>query len=129
MQESLKGWEAVLDDNKKMVKPGQIIGLIIGIIMIVAVVAGMMMGEASLSDSKGRMIGIGIIVFGTFMIIVNIIGMMMGTDDLLAAASTASAPSKQNREEAEESKGEIRCRFCGKKYSAEYNGCPYCKKK
>jgi hypothetical protein len=88
-----------------------------------------------LSDPKGKLIGIGFIIFGAFMVIVNMIALAKGTDNLLAdapAASTASAPSRQKKEEDEEEPEfgkKIRCRFCGKKYSSEYNGCPFCKKK
>jgi len=47
------------------------------------------------------------------------------------ATAPANQPPKQKAEEAEEETKEkkIRCRFCKKLYSAEYNGCPYCKKK
>lgn len=38
-------------------------------------------------------------------------------------AQTAPAEVKS------ESENKIRCRFCGKLYSSEYNGCPHCKKK
>lgn len=118
-----------------MVKPGPIIGLIIGIGLAVFPMIGMLMGEASLSDPKGKMIGFGFIIFGALMVVVNIIALAKGTDNLLADTPAAPAPSRQKKEEAEEEsepeseERKIRCRFCKKLYSAEYNGCPYCKKK
>jgi len=44
----------------------------------------------------------------------------------VAAATTVKASSKAETEIKEK---KIKCRFCKKSYSAEYNGCPYCKKK
>ena len=48
----------------------------------------------------------------------------------------ASKEKSEKEEEVEEEVEEepvfekkIKCRFCGKKYSLDYNGCPYCKKK
>lgn len=114
-----------------MVKPGQIVGILIGAALILFPVVGFVTHEASLSDTKGQMIGIGFIVFGAFMIILNLIGIITGTDNLLAAASSASAPVAQAPQKAksENAGNKIICRFCGKKYSSDYNGCPYCKKK
>ena len=68
------------------------------------------------------MIGIGFIIFGVFMIIGNVISMIKGEP-----ASTP--PIKSSSEEKTETEKQIRCRFCKKLYSSEYNGCPHCKKK
>ncbi len=51
-----------------------------------------------------------------------------------ALAHSAKIDSKEKTEEVEDSEEEeestkIKCRFCGKKYDSEYNGCPHCKKK
>ena len=49
--------------------------------------------------------------------------------------STQKISSKEKLEKEEEAEEEpvfekkIKCRFCKKSYSSEYNGCPYCKKK
>jgi len=129
-----------------MVKPGPIIGLIIGIGLAVFPIIGFLMGEGSLSDSKGKMIGFGFIIFGVFMVAVNIIVLVTGKENLLASSNDAtSAPvqyrakskvksepaEEEPKEESEEEPEEkmIRCRFCKKRYSTDYNGCPYCKKK
>ena len=120
-------------DDKKMVKPGQIIGLIIGAGLILFPIIGFMIGEGSLSDPKGKMMGIGFIIFGAFMVIVNVIGLMMGTDNLLKGSMRSNSQEKESAKvesaKEESSAGKIRCRFCGKLYSSEYNGCPHCKKK
>ena len=75
------------------------------------------------------------------MVIVNIIAISKGTDNLLASSApeTKTPSSKsynqklEDEEESDEDSDEevkkIRCRFCGKRYSSEYNGCPHCKKK
>lgn len=112
-----------------MAKPGPIIGLIIGILMVVFPIIGMMTGEASLSDPKGKMIGFGFMIFGAFMVIVNIIVLVTGKENLLALSSplTSAPVTRVSMQKAEVKK--IRCRFCKKLYSAEYNGCPYCKKR
>ena len=114
-----------------MTKPGPIIGLIIGILMAGFPIVGMMIGEASLSDPKGRMMGFGFIIFGAFMVIVNIIALVKGTDNLLADEPSAKTVSHSPiaKQETDAGTGEIRCRFCGKRYSADYNGCLHCKKK
>ena len=45
--------------------------------------------------------------------------------------TTTVIPAKivSNEKSDEEISTKIKCRFCGKKYDSEYNGCPYCKKK
>lgn len=114
-------------------KPGPMIGLLLGIGLLASPVIGFVRGEASAGDPIVLVLGL----VGLFMVIVNIICIAKGTDNLLAPAQTAPAaattvtvvqtPPKEKEEEPEEQK--IRCRFCKKSYSAEYNGCPYCKKK
>ena len=132
-KQPLKSSKATIEykeNNKKMVKPGPIIGLIIGILMAGFPIVGFMMGEGSLSDPQGKMIGFGFIIFGAFMVIVNILVLVTGKENLLASNSspqTATIHSKSSKEESTEDT--IRCRFCGKRYSSEYNGCPHCKKK
>ncbi|MEK6885609.1 MAG: hypothetical protein AABX17_01430 [Nanoarchaeota archaeon] len=135
-KQSLKSSNAHVN-NKKMVKPGPIIGLILGILMAGFPIIGFMIGEASLADSQGKMIGYGFIAFGVFMIVVNIIVLATGKENLLAGendAKTESAPIPIARVKTEDDSSakfsqNVRCRFCKKTYSAEYNGCPYCKKK
>lgn len=121
-----------------MVKPGPIIGLLIGIGLVFFPMIGFFIGEASLSDSKGKMMGFGFIIFGAFMVVVNIIALAKGTDDVLSSFSDTTAASTQSninsKIESEHAKKEpeekmIRCRFCKKRYSVDYNGCPHCKKK
>jgi MFS family permease len=47
-----------------------------------------------------------------------------------ARTTTTTTPAKAaSKEEPETEEKKIKCRFCGKKYSADYNGCPHCKKK
>ena len=126
-----------------MVKPGPIIGLIIGIGLTVFPMMGFLMGEASLSDPKGKMIGFGFMIFGAIMVIINIIVLATGKENLLSLSGDTTtttttivspAPVKAKEEKVDEDDEEpeekmIKCRYCKKKYSAEYNGCPYCKKK
>jgi len=111
------------------VKPGTIIGLLIGICLVVFPIFGFINKEASLSDSTGQLIGIGFIIFGALMVIGNIITLIKGPAQETAAPATAPAPVKAASEEKAETGKKIRCRFCKKLYSSEYNGCPYCKKK
>lgn len=49
----------------------------------------------------------------------------------LQPAQSSPTPQVQTTqtEVKSESGNKIRCRFCGKSYSSEYNGCPHCKKK
>lgn len=50
--------------------------------------------------------------------------------DKAATTAPSTAPvAKAKKAETENNEDKIRCRFCKKLYSAEYNGCPYCKKK
>jgi hypothetical protein len=109
-------------------KPGPIIGLLIGIGLMLSPAIGLFRGEASFGDPFVMIMGI----LGLFMVIVNIIAISKGTDDLLASNSSSfSTPKTIAKEKLEGSSGEemVRCRFCKKRYSSEYNGCPYCKKK
>ena len=44
--------------------------------------------------------------------------------------TTTTITQKTSSKEAEDDDEKpIKCRFCKKYYSSEYNGCPYCKKK
>ena len=47
------------------------------------------------------------------------------------SAKAKKGEAKDESEEDEELDEEdlVKCRFCKKLYSSEYNGCPYCKKK
>ena len=132
-KQPLKSSKTVKGDNKKMVKPGPIIGLIIGILMAGFPIVGFMTGEGSLGDPQGKMIGFGFIIFGAIMVIINIIVLVMGKENLLSSNETTPAHSQtKERSEVEgenDSGDKIRCRFCKKLYSSEYNGCPHCKKK
>ncbi|MFH1248924.1 MAG: hypothetical protein V1660_02125 [archaeon] len=141
-KQTLKSSKAPMNPEvKRMVKPGPIIGLIIGILMAGFPIVGFMMGEGSLSDPQGKMMGFGFIIFGAFMIIVNIIVLATGKENLLASDSPAITnsaavtnspaviPAKASKESSSDDSGKVRCRFCNKQYSSEYNGCPYCKKK
>lgn len=53
----------------------------------------------------------------------------------VAIVTTNKIASKEKSEKEEEAEEEpvfetkIKCRFCKKSYSSEYNGCPHCKKK
>lgn len=129
--------------NKRMVKPGVIIGLIFGIMFMVFPIIGFVTHEAFLSDSQGQIIGIGFIIFGAIMFIVNVICLIKGTDNLFASSTDSSSPapvttqkvvSKERSDmekdlDKDSSAKKIRYRFCKKLYSSEYNGCPHCKKK
>ena len=112
-----------------MTKPGPIIGLIIGMLLILFPVVGMMTQESSLSDSKGKMIGFGLIILGAFMVIVNIIVLVTGKENILSSLSETPPREVSEKSSKPENSGKIRCRYCKKSYSSEYNGCPYCKKK
>jgi len=60
-----------------------------------------------------------------------------GTTAAVAAPAAVATPIavtttpivKSSSKEKKEIGNKIRCRFCKKLYSADYNGCPYCKKK
>lgn len=116
-----------------MVKPGVIVGLIFGIIFMAFPTIGFMTNEASLSNSQGQIIGIGFIVFGAIMFIVNVLCLIKGTDNLFASSdnmpNNPSSARIEKNSEINSNTNEIRCRFCKKLYSSEYNGCPHCKKK
>lgn len=123
-----------------MVKPGPIIGLILGIGFVVFPMIGFFIGESSLQDSQGKLIGFGFMIFGAIMVIINIIVLATGKENLLSLSNeTSTAPvtavtvksssRKDESDEEEPAEKMIRCRFCKRKYYADYNGCPYCKKK
>jgi Na+/proline symporter len=117
--------------QKKGVKAGNIIGIIIGIGLVAAPLIGYLRQEASLKDPTNQALGILFAVIGGFMIINNIFKLIGGEDSSLlppVKAPPVEAPYEPGIE-AENIKDKVRCRFCDKLYSAEYNGCPYCKMK
>ena len=132
----------------KKSKVGNIIGLILGIGLVAGPLIGYLRQEASLKDPTTQGILILFAVIGAFMIINNIFKLIEGGEPVQVQADSKkkskddeeedeedeeSDEDEENEEEEEENKEKkekmIRCRFCKKKYSAEYNGCPYCKKK
>ena len=109
----------------------QITGNIIGLILGIGFVAGPLIGyfgqEASFKDPTTQGILILFAVIGAGMIINNIFKLFEGGESVPIVAKSSSKPVKS--ESAEDSTNKIRCRFCKKLYSSEYNGCPYCKKR
>jgi len=118
--------------QKKRVKVGNIIGLILGIGFVAGPLIGYLRQEASLTDPTTQGILILFAVIGAFMIINNLFKLF---EKDAGVSSPSQAPqakvSKTKSKDKEELKSgkKIRCRFCKRLYSAEYNGCPYCKKK
>ncbi len=118
------------DTPKKKVKAGNIIGIIIGIGLVAAPLIGYLRQEASLKDPTNQGLAILFAVIGAFMIINNLFKLFENGE----ASSPAPVPAPviappEPKTEAEDIKDKVRCRFCDKLYSAEYNGCPYCKQK
>lgn len=123
-----------VNTESKKIKPGTIIGLILGIGLVAGPLIGFFRQEASLKDPTTQGILILFAVIGGFMIIGNLFKLFEGGEAVYspapAAVTAVQTSSKAKAEEPEEEPEEkVRCRFCKKLYSAEYNGCPYCKKK
>jgi len=125
-------------DNKKPKKIGNIIGLILGIGFVVGPLIGYFRQEASLSDPTTQGVLILFAVIGACMIMNNLFKLFEKGEEVSATVTTAPAATanikqpaarQKARVEEEPEEKKIRCRFCKKLYSAEYNGCPYCKKK
>lgn len=130
--DSMKSAEQIKQDTqKKSVKAGNIIGIIIGIGFVAAPLIGYLRQEASLKDPTNQGLVILFAVIGVFMIINNFFK-LFENGEVSSPAPISPAPvivPLEPKIEAENIKGKVRCRFCDKLYSAEYNGCPYCKKK
>jgi hypothetical protein len=122
-QQNLGSSKSQIQSQKKNMA-GNIIGLILGIGFVTGPLIGYLRQEASLSDPTTQGVLILFAVIGCFMIINNLFKLFEGAP----AATTTVTQSSKAKTGAKES-NKIRCRFCGKRYSAEYNGCPYCKKK
>jgi len=112
---------------------GGILGIIIGLLFVASPISGYIRQEASFYDPTTRLISFGFAILGVFMIIANIIQLSKKPASAVVAPAAAvtitPAPVKVISEEKTETENKIKCRFCKKSYSAEYNGCPYCKKK
>lgn len=132
-EQPLKSSGTSTGEKRKMVKTGSIIYIIIGICLIVFPIYGFINQEPSMMDSTGHLLGIGFIIFGALMVIGNIIALIKGPEQETAASApvvqTVATAVKAATREKRRAKKMIRCRFCKKLYSSEYNGCPYCKKK
>jgi len=123
------------------VKSGIIVGIVIGAIFVISGLMFFASSEAARIDSTSRFIVIGCMIFGAYLVLNNIIDIVqknpavMKNSEQQAPAqeqvSTAKPASKAKSEKSssEQESNRVRCRFCGKKYSTDYNGCPYCKKK
>lgn len=137
---SMKSAEQNKQDTQKKVvktgnvKAGNIIGIIIGIGFVAAPLIGYLRQEASLKDPTNQGLAILFAVIGFFMIINNLFKLFENGEAVSSPVASSQAPEKpvapsEPKTEAEDIKGKVRCRFCDKLYSAEYNGCPYCKRK
>lgn len=125
--DSMKSAEKIKQDTqKKRIKAGNIIGIIIGIGLVAGPLTGYLNQEASLKDPTNQGLAILFAVIGILMIINNLFK-LFETGEVSYPAPVTAPPEPKT--EAENINGKVRCRFCDKLYSAEYNGCPYCKKK
>lgn len=120
--------------KEKKSKAGNVIGLILGIGFVAGPLIGYFRQEASLSDPTTQGVLILFAVIGAFMIINNLFKLFEKGEEVSVTvttvpASTTTVKQKAEKHEEEPEEKKIRCRFCKKLYSAEYNGCPYCKKK
>ncbi len=135
---SAKSSEQTSSNKKSNIKAGNIIGLIIGLGLVIGPLIGYLRQESSLSDPTTQGILILSAVIGAFMIINNLFKLFENEPVSTTAPSTTvqksikslkETASESVDEEEQETKRQVRCRFCKKLYSAEYNGCPHCKKK
>jgi len=123
------------------VKAGIIVGIVIGAIFVISGLMFFANPESASVDSTGRFIMIGCIIFGAYLALNNIIDIVQKnpavmknseqqapTQEQVSTAKPASK-AKSEKSSSEQESNRVRCRFCGKKYSTDYNGCPYCKKK
>jgi uncharacterized membrane protein YeaQ/YmgE (transglycosylase-associated protein family) len=124
---SVKG-DSKSSDQKKKVKTGNIIGIILGIGLVAGPLIGYLRQEASLSDPTTQGVLILFAVIGAFMIINNIFELLKNDAAPATTVTTIQSSSTAKSEENKEEK-QVRCRFCKKSYSSDYNGCPYCKKR
>jgi len=113
---------------------GGILGVIIGMLFVAAPIMGYVRQEAAFNDPTSRLISFGFAILGIFMIIGAIIQLSKKPDSAVAVATSVPAAAvtttqSSPKEEPEIEEKQVKCRFCKKLYSAEYNGCPYCKKK
>jgi len=116
--------------QKKTGKVGNIIGLILGIGFVAGPLIGYLRQEASLSSPTTQGILILFAVIGAFMIINNLFKLLEKGEGVSSPSQASRAKVSKTKSKGELSSGKkIRCRFCKRLYSAEYNGCPYCKKK
>ncbi|MCX6710247.1 MAG: hypothetical protein NTV63_04860 [Candidatus Woesearchaeota archaeon] len=136
-EQSLKNPKPSTGNNKKA---GNIIGLLLGIGFVAAPLIGYIRKEASFYDPNSQGWIILFALIGAFMIINNIFALLKKEENTQPAVTpivqetkdTAEPPSKENpvaKKESEKSADKVRCRYCDKLYNANYNGCPYCKKK
>ena len=123
------------------VKSGIIVGIVIGAIFVISGLMFFASSEAARIDSTSRFIVIGCMIFGAYLVLNNIIDIVQKnpavmknseqqapTQEQVSTAKPASK-AKSEKSSSEQESNRVRCRFCGKKYSTDYNGCPYCKKK
>jgi len=108
---------------------GGILGIIIGGLFVLSPIMGYVRQEASFYDPTTRALSFGFAIFGIFMIIGAIIQLAKKPASAVAVTTTSAPIQAVSEEKAETEEKKIKCRFCKKSYSADYNGCPYCKKK
>lgn len=117
----------------KTKKIGNVIGIIIGLGLIVGPLIAYVNQEASLRDGATQGLFILFAVIGGFMIINNIFKLFENDTTQVVSTTVKTSPKRVSKEAESEDDSDsfpkIRCRFCKKLYSKEYNGCPYCKKK
>ena len=109
-----------------------------GITILLMVIAG------SISIKKNNNVCLGVAIVGNLLayyltrsplicMIISIsciiwASMSKGGNKKISNSSVSKSSVKAKDEIEDEKENKIKCRFCKKSYSAEYNGCPYCKK-
>lgn len=92
----------------------------------------LMILAASLAIKKNNNICLGVVIIGNLAVYYftrsPLICMIISIACIIWASLAKGNEVKTKDTNNTGGKKKIKCRFCKKLYSAEYNGCPYCKK-
>lgn len=105
--------------------------LVLGIILVLSAMAPVMqiINDPWLYRQPGLRTGAGIFFIIGFFILYFMDRKEEREQGYQAVAAKPLPKEKVQTPSQPETENKVRCRFCKKLYSSEYNGCPYCKKK
>ncbi|MFA5869174.1 MAG: zinc ribbon domain-containing protein [Candidatus Bathyarchaeia archaeon] len=102
-------------------KPGNVVGIIFGLVLIILPIGGWLSGEAALQGDIGELTVILFMLFGSILILSNVGAIVKESRTQKSKTEELPLPPSPPIQASTS-----RCPSCGKSISADFVACPYC---